>query len=46
MNAIGVPITAGAAPYAAAMTGLLFTTAIAYVVALTIAFEGPPNTSG
>lgn len=46
MNAIGSPIAAGAAPYAAAMTGLLFTTAIAYVMALGIALGEPPNTAG
>lgn len=46
MNAIGTPITAGAAPYAAAMTALLFTTGIAYVLALGIALGEPPDTSG
>jgi hypothetical protein len=45
-NALGAPTTAGVAPYAAAITGLLFTTAIAYVVALSIALAQPPNTSG
>jgi hypothetical protein len=45
VNAIGTPLAAGAAPYAAAMTVLLFTTAIAYVTALGIALGEPPNTS-
>ncbi len=46
MNAVGTPTTAGLGPYASAITGLLFTTAIAYVVALGAALEEPPNTSG
>jgi hypothetical protein len=44
-NAFPGSTTAGIAPYAAAITGLLFTTAIAYVMALRIALEQPPNTS-
>ncbi|HLW48020.1 MAG TPA: hypothetical protein VKW09_09675 [bacterium] len=45
-NAIGEPAPAGIGPYAAAMTALLFTTAIAYVVALSAAFRETPGTSG
>ena len=37
---------ADGAPYAAAITALLFTTAIAYVVALGIALEGPAGRTG
>ena len=43
-NAIGVPAAPGVAPYAAAMTGLLFTTAAAFVIAIGIAFAEPPRT--
>ncbi len=34
MNAIGKPVGPGVAPYAAAMSGMLFTSAIGYLVAL------------
>ena len=34
MNAIGKPVEPGVAPYAAAMSGILFTSAIGYLVAL------------
>jgi len=34
MNAIGTPVEPRAAPYAAAMTGVLFTSGIAYLLAL------------
>lgn len=46
MNAFGIATAPGVAPYASAITGLLFTTAIAYVMALGAALEEPPNTSG
>ena len=42
-NAIGAPEPAGIGPYAAAMTALLFTTAIAYVIALSVAFGDSPR---
>lgn len=45
MNAIGTPIETGPAPYAAAMTGLLFSSGIAYVVALAAALAEPPKRS-
>jgi hypothetical protein len=44
-NAFGTPTLAGVAPYAAAITGLLFTTAIAYVMALSAALGQPPSIS-
>jgi hypothetical protein len=37
LNAIGTPAAPGVAPYAAAMTGLLFTSGIAYLLALSVA---------
>lgn len=40
-SAAGAPVPAGVGPYAAAMTALLFTTAIAYVIALSVAFAEP-----
>jgi hypothetical protein len=45
MNAFGAPTAAGVAPYASAITGLLFTTATAYVMALGAALGEPPDTS-
>jgi hypothetical protein len=44
-NALGTPTPARVAPYASAITGLLFTTAIAYVMALSVALGQPPSTS-
>jgi hypothetical protein len=44
-SAVGTPVPVGIGPYAAAMTGLLFTTAIAYVIALSVAFAEPPKLS-
>jgi hypothetical protein len=43
MNAIGTPVETGVAPYAAAMTGLLFSAGIGYVVALAAALGEPPK---
>lgn len=43
MNAAGTPIEPGPAPYAAAMTGLLFSSGIAYVVALAAALADSPK---
>lgn len=42
-NAFGVPGPAAIGPYAASLTALLFTTAIAFVVALGLAFAEPPQ---
>jgi hypothetical protein len=41
LNAIGMPASSGVAPYAAAMTGLLFTSGIAYLQALAVALGEP-----
>ncbi len=43
VNGLGTQPAVG--PYAAAITGLLFTTAIAYVLALNVAFEEPRRTT-
>lgn len=43
MNAIGTPFETGPGPYAAAMTGLLFSSGIAYVMALAAALAEPPK---
>lgn len=45
-NAIGVPAPAGIGPYAASMTALLFSTAIAYVIVLSVAFGESPKAPG
>jgi hypothetical protein len=45
LNAIGMPASAGIGPYAASLTALLFTTAIAYVIALSVAFGDSPKAS-
>lgn len=42
-NAFGAPTPIAVGPYAAAMTGLLFSTAIAYVIALSVAFGDSPK---
>ncbi len=44
MNGLGVA-PAAVGPYAAAVTGLLFTTAIGYLIALKVAFEQPRGSS-
>ncbi len=44
INAIGTPVTPGVAPYAAGMTGLLFTSGIAYLLALAVALGEHPIT--
>lgn len=43
MNAIGRPVEPGIAPYATAMSGILFTSGIAYVLALASALREPPT---
>lgn len=45
-NAIGTPAPGGIGPYAASLTALLFSTAIGYVIALSVAFGEPPKASG
>lgn len=41
LNAMGKPVAPGIAAYAAAMTGLLFTSVIAYLLALAVALREP-----
>lgn len=41
MNALGKPMESGIAPYATAMSGILFTSGIAYVLALAAALREP-----
>jgi len=43
MNAIGKPVEPGVAPYAAAMSGILFTSAIGYLLALAGWLREPPT---
>jgi hypothetical protein len=43
MNTIGKPVEPGIAPYATAMSGILFTSGIAYVIALAAALRRPPT---
>ena len=43
MNAIGKPVGPGVAPYAAAMSGILFTSAIGYLLALAGWLREPPT---
>ncbi len=43
MNAIGKPVEPGIAPYAAAMSGILFTSAIGYLLALARWLRDPPT---
>jgi hypothetical protein len=45
MNALGTLVETGVAPYAAAMTGLLFSGGIGYVIALAAALGEPPKRS-
>jgi hypothetical protein len=41
LNAIGNPVAPGVAPYAAAMTGVLFTSGVAYLLALGVVLREP-----
>jgi len=41
LNAIGKPVAPGVAPYAAAMTGVLFTSGVAYLLALATVLREP-----
>lgn len=43
LNALGEPMQSGIAPYATAMSGILFTSGIAYVLALAAALREPPT---